>query len=114
MPPSVTKLFAFATTAESLAATTTTNTTLTYDAATGNPVGTLKARISGCNKGPESPYWEWTGTWEALGVPAGATVDLVRLNAAASRCTVYTTGVASTNGSYTLRDDTGTTQATLP
>jgi len=82
--PNVIKTFSFATTAESFVATAGASSTLSYDSATGDPAGALKARILGRNKA-DTDYWEWTGTWEDLGVPTGATVTNVQLLSAQTR-----------------------------
>jgi hypothetical protein len=108
----VTKLFAFAASAEGFVATQGANSTLTWDSTTGNPAGALKARITGRSKS-NANWWAYTGTWESLGVPVGATVTAIRVSAAYTRCTEYTTGASSTIGPYELRDNGGVLQATL-
>jgi hypothetical protein len=59
-----------------------------------------------------APYWEWTGTWEQLGVPAGATVKAVNLGFD-WRCDIYSTGAASAVGPAELRSETGTLRRTF-
>lgn len=59
-----------------------------------------------------SPYWEWTGTYQQLGVPAGATITEVNLNFD-WRCDTYSTGAASTVGPAELRDEAGTLLGTF-
>ena len=108
----VSKVFHFATDAEGFVATPDANSTLTWDGTTGNPAGALKARTSGRNKVNVS-YWEWTGTWEALGVPAGSTVTAIRVNSGYTRCTEYATGASSTVGPYEYRDSGGILRGTL-
>lgn len=108
----VTKTFSFATNTESFVATAGANSTLTFDSGIGNPAGSLKARIAGRNKNNLN-YWEWTGTWESLGVPTGSTVTAIRVSAGYTRCTEYATGQPSTIGPYELYDNTPTLQATL-
>lgn len=53
------------------------------------------------------PYFEWTGTLEELGVPAGATVTSI--NASFDwQCLTYNTGEPGTVGPMELRDEAGT------
>lgn len=49
------------------------DTTLDWSSVGGNPGGCASSRIFGRNKSAD-PTWDWDGTWEDLGVPAGATV----------------------------------------
>jgi hypothetical protein len=107
-----TKTFSFATTAESFVGTPGAESTLSYDSGTGNPVGALKSRILGRNKVNDN-YWEWAGTWEDLGVPAGGTVTQIRVNAGYTQCTEYNVADPFTVGPYELRDSGGTLIATL-
>ena len=46
------------------------------DGVAGNPPGSLEMDYNKAGGGGESclSYWEWSGTWEDLGVPAGGTV----------------------------------------
>ena len=104
----VSKLFAFLNDSESYIGYPDTDMVLSYDGAIGNPAGSLKARISGRNKNGQA-YWEWSGTWENLGVPSGATVTAVRLNGCSTRCTEYSTGANSSVGPYDIWDSAGTT-----
>ena len=111
----VTKQFTFASSAESWSATPgNAATTMSYDGSYGDPSGALKSDTAGSSKASAN-YWEWTGTWEALGVPSGATVTQIRLFAHEYRCTLYTGGNTGTtkDGSIELRDSGGTLQATL-
>jgi len=108
----ITKTFSFLAGAESFSGSAGAASTLAWNGAAGNPLGSLKSRILGKTKS-NSNYWEWTGTWEALGVPAGATVTAIRVNAASTRCMEYTGGASSSIGPYTLRDSGGTQQASL-
>jgi hypothetical protein len=59
-------------------------------------------------------YWEWSGTWEDLGVPAGATVQEVNL-AYYWKCLTYTTGAtgSTATGPAELRDSAGTLRNTF-
>jgi hypothetical protein len=111
--PTVTKAFAFASNAEGFSANYPAAFTLSYDGATGIPVGALKSRITGTKNASGTSYWEWSGTWEQLGVPAGATVTACRLHSASSRCTEYSNGRSCTSGPYTLHDGSGTLLGTL-
>lgn len=108
----VTKLFTFLSNAESFVPTAAAQSTLAWDGTVGNPAGALKARVLGRNA-TNANYWEWTGTWEALGVPAGATVTAIQLTSGWTRVTEYNVGAASTIGPYTLRNASGTTTGTL-
>lgn len=108
----VTKTFAFATTAEGFVATPGTSVTLSYDGATGNPAGALKSTLATKSRTGAS-YWEWSGTWEALGVPTGAIVTAVALGGASVRCTQFTSATSAKNGPYELRDSAGTLLGTL-
>jgi len=108
------KTFTFENTAESFSGTVgSADSTLSHDAATGNPQGALRSRIYGRKAGPDANYWEWTGTWEDLGVPSGGTVTQIRVNAGYTRCTEYNVGIGFTVGPYELRENGGTLIATL-
>lgn len=110
----LTKTFAFATTAESFSATAGTNVVCSYDSTTGNPVGALKSTLATKNMPARVSSWAWSGTWEGLGIPADSFVTAIRLNSASVRCTVYTAGTTGNkNGPYLLTDSANTTQATL-
>ncbi len=99
-----TKTFVFETTAESWVANDGIKSTLSYDAGTGNPAGALKVQTTIKNAG-STGYWEWVGTWEDLGIPIGATVTQIRVNAGYTRCTAYTLGDPSTVGPYEIWDN---------
>ncbi|KAB2967988.1 MAG: CxxxxCH/CxxCH domain-containing protein [Thermoanaerobaculia bacterium] len=103
----VTKTWTFATTEEGFAAIVGGNSAAAYDSATGNPAGAIYTQISGKNKS-NANYWEWSGTFEALGVPAGSAVTAVQLTGGFTRCTTYTTGAQSSAGPWELRDAAGT------
>lgn len=74
--------------------------------------GVMQARRTGKNVTDGTPYWEWAGTWEDLGVPAGATVTAVDLDYD-SKCSEYTTGATSTVGPSELRDSGGSLRSTF-
>lgn len=100
--------FNFLSSSEGFTATTGASTTAAFDSATGNPAGSVYTQITGRNNN-SSNYWEWTGTFENLGVPAGSVVTGIQLTGAFNRCTIYNTGQQSTSGPYELRDSTGST-----
>ena len=103
------KTFPFLTTVEGFTAyPENTDVVMTYDSGVGNPSGSLKSRISGRNKTGTS-YWEWTGTWEDLGISSGDTITQVRINDADNRCTEWNTVDACTIGPYSIYDSVGTT-----
>ena len=74
--------------------------------------GVMQTRRTTKNKSDGTPYWEWSGNWEGLGVPAGATVTQVNLDYD-WRCSEYTTGASSTTGPAELRDNGGTLRGTF-
>lgn len=74
--------------------------------------GGIRTNRSGKSLSDGTPYWEWSGTWEALGVPTGATITAVNLDYDWT-CNVYTTGAASTTGPAELRDSSGTLRGTF-
>lgn len=104
----VTKTFAFLSNAESFSPTGGVNSTLIWSSSVGNPAGSLESSVSGRNK-TDADYWEWTGTWEQLGVPVGATVTSVRLTSASNRLSTQTHPSTTTIGPYDLRDSSGVT-----
>jgi len=99
-----TKTFTFETTAESWVANDGVKSTLSYDSGAGNPAGALKAQTTTKNASSIG-YWEWIGAWEDLGVPNGATVTQIRVNAGYTRCTAYDYGDPSTAGPYEIWDN---------
>ena len=110
----VTKTFAFLADAENFVATASGTTALTWSSTIGNPPGSLQARSSGRNNNLTPSYWEWSGTWEALGVPAGATVTAIQLTGGYNRCSTWTTGRAGSQiGPYEVYDNTPTLIGTL-
>ncbi len=112
--PSVTTLFSFATNDQSFVATPASAFhALTWASTIGSPAGSLQATVTGKFRGKAPSFREWTGTWEALGVPAGATVTAIRLNSTKTQLRQYTTGVASDIGPYELRDSGSVLLATL-
>lgn len=101
----ITKTFTFATTVEGYAATTASGVTGGWDGTVGGAAaGSLKMRRAGKNLAAAQSYWEWTGTWEDLGVPADSIVTAIRLNSGWTRCSEYTVGASSTIGPYEIRD----------
>jgi hypothetical protein len=103
------KAFPFATTAEGFTGNPgDTSITMSYESGYGNPSGALKCRCFGRNKTATS-YWEWTGTWEDLGVTPGDVVTQVRLNNADTRCTEWNVVDAVDMGPYSIYDSAGTT-----
>lgn len=108
----VTKTFAFAADAEGFVGTAGASTVTSYDAATGNPAGALSTRTTTRNVAATS-YWEWSGTWEDIGVPVGSTVTAVRVDAGYTRCTEFTKATSAGLGPYELRDSAGTLIGTL-
>lgn len=113
--PTVTKTFAFAADAEGfVAAQVAASRSLTYDAAVGNPAGSLKASTATKSLASAESYWEWAGTWEALGVPAGGVVTSVRLLSASTRVATRSAHVTSSIvGPYRLHSDAGALIGTL-
>lgn len=100
--------FNFLSSSEGFTATTGANTTASFDNSYGNPSGSIYMEITGRNK-TNNNYWEWSGTFEDLGVPAGSVVTEIALLNAYNRCTIYNTGQTSTIGPYELRDSSGAT-----
>ncbi|MEJ5165484.1 MAG: CxxxxCH/CxxCH domain-containing protein [Thermoanaerobaculia bacterium] len=100
--------FNFLSSSEGFTATTGGNSTAAFDSTTGNPAGSVYTEITGRNR-TNSNYWEWTGTFENLGVLPGSIVTGIQLTSAYNRCTIYNTGLQSTAGPYELRDSTGNT-----
>jgi hypothetical protein len=58
-------------------------------------------------------YWEWSGTWEELGVPAGATVTAIRLDGYQRACSYYDGAYDCIDGPWELRNSSGTLLASL-
>jgi hypothetical protein len=83
-----------------------------YDGSNGSPApGSLAMYIGGTTPAFNSTnYWEWTGTWEQLGVPAGAMVTSIRLAGVQYRRTGF---ASAKEGPYTLHASDGTLAATL-
>ena len=72
--------FSFAASAESWVGTSSVSSTLTWDGTVGDPVGSLKTDYAGSGVA-QLPHWEWSGTWEDLGVTAGSLVQAIGLSA---------------------------------
>ncbi len=100
--------FNFASSSEGFTATTGGQSTASFDSGNGNPAGSIYTQITGRRR-TNSNYWEWTGTFEDLGVPSSSIITAIQLTGAYNRCTVYSTGQQSTAGPYELRDSTGAT-----
>jgi hypothetical protein len=103
----VSKTWSFDTTAEGFAATVESASTAAYASGVGNPAGALSTEMSARNRTNDN-YWEWTGTFEDMGVPAGATVSGIQLTGGFTRCTDFVNGDTSTAGPWELRDAVGT------
>jgi len=106
-----TKLFTFVSSAEGFTGyPASSDVTLSYDSGVGNPAGSLKSRVFGRNKTGTDNYWEWSGTWEDLGVPSGYVITHVRLNSGYDRCTEWNVGGSGNfSGPFDIRDSAGTT-----
>ena len=76
----VTKTFSFTSNAESWQNTGgNADTTLAWSSTGGNTGGCISSRILGRNKTAD-PIWFYSGTWESMGVPSGATVTHIQLS----------------------------------
>ena len=103
------KAFPFATTSEGFSGVPENpDNTLSYDSGVGNPAGSLKSRCFGRNKTGVNNYWEWTGTWEDLGVPVSSTISQVRLAGIDNRCTEWNVADAASFGDIAIYDSGGT------
>jgi hypothetical protein len=74
--------------------------------------GYLNVARSGKLLSNGTPYWEWSGTWEDLGAPAGSTITAVNVTYD-WYCENYTTGAASTVGPAELYNSAGTLRNTF-
>lgn len=75
--------------------------------------GSIYAVLTGRNTNAGLGYWEWTGTFEDLGVPVGSTVSDIGYgtnNDYDWQCAQYTVGFDGANdvGPFELRDSVGT------
>jgi hypothetical protein len=88
-----------------------------HDASTGSPGnGCLTASLSSKNENPGAVYFEWTGTWEDLGVPSGQAVTIVgssNENDYNWRCRQYVTALNAYPGPFTFRDTGGNLKGTF-
>lgn len=110
----VTKTFTFLADAEGYVATAATGVTLAYNSTVGNPAGSLSASTANKNVVAAPSYWEWSGTWESLGVPVGATVTAARLTSASTICAARSAHATTTDfGPYELRDSAAALIGTL-
>lgn len=82
------KAYPFASSSEGFSGSSISGGTTSWDGTQGNPSGSLLTDADGRNKSGTA-YWELTGTWEDLGISAGATIDQVRLNGVDTRCTEW-------------------------
>ena len=98
------KVFSFAITTEGWAFTTIANATGLYVGGSGNPAGSLQIGNLGRNKIDQSSYWEWTGTFEDLGVPSGSTISGYSSSALYHSCTVFNVVDVLTSGAFTIND----------
>ena len=110
----VTKTFAFVSNAEGyVPVVSTANIDMSWNSL-GNPSGSLRAFTSSKGVSATENYWEYTGTWESLGVPVGATVTSIRLMSASTRCVSRSSHAQTTViGPYRLHDAGGTAIGTL-
>lgn len=73
--PLVQRTFTFPTDAEGWTPWTEPGATMTHDSGVGNPAGSLKCAMTPQDSNGHYLYWEWSGTWEQLGVPSGTTIQ---------------------------------------
>jgi hypothetical protein len=105
----VTKTFSFASDAEGWASSGgTADTTLGWSASGGNTGGCISSRIFGRNKSAD-PHWYYVGTWEDMGVPAGATVTNIQLLGFDWRCSEWNVGDNTTQQRLSYLYDSGGT-----
>ena len=109
----VTKTFTFGSDAEGWAVSGgTADTTLGWSSTGGNTGGCLSSRIFGRNKSAD-PHWYYLGTWEDMGVPAGATVTHIQLLGFDWSCSEWNVGGNTTQIRVAaLYDSAGTTLIT--
>jgi hypothetical protein len=99
------KTFVFATTSEGWSYTVGADETGTYLSGSGNPAGSLEIDLLG-KRNVGTGYWEWTGTFEDLGVPADATITGYS-SSALDYSAVVALGIDSfSSGPYTVNDGT--------
>jgi len=116
------KIFSFTDTPEGWVFNAGGGTGLSTQASSSSPndvvptnVGTQKSiavRRDGKSLSTGTPYYEWSGTWEALGVPVGAVVTAVDLDYDWF-CATYSTGASSTVGPAELRDNANVLRKTF-
>jgi hypothetical protein len=107
------KRFRFSSDTESWSFTTTSGADGSRDAGSDSPNdgtgGAIQSRRTGRNNTSAGNYWEWSGTWEDLGVPANSTITGVNGHYD-WRCSEYVTGTGvNQSGPFELRDSSGTT-----
>jgi hypothetical protein len=71
--------------------------------------GALQSSVSGRNHSSQSSSWTLGTTWQALGVPAGATITDVTAASMQSQCTAFTTGGSQHTSDAATLVDGGTT-----
>ena len=81
------KTFVFASDAESWSFTTGGKSTGAFTSGDGNPSGSLETDSIGRNN-TDSSTWTWTGTFEDLGVPSGATINGYSASSFDHKCSV--------------------------
>ncbi len=103
---SVVVTFDFAANAQSFVSTPATSVTMSWVS------GTLESDVAVKNLASRASRWDRTLTYQAMGVPAGATVTGITSAAMQSQCTFYTSpGATHQSGAATLTD--GATVVTL-
>lgn len=112
-PQTINATFDFLTGRQNFFPVLTSGATSEWDSTIGNPAGSLKITRAGKNLVPSQSYWQWTGTWNALGVPFGAVVTHVSLGGAWNRVSEFTNGTGVQVGPYDIRNSAGELLATL-
>jgi len=100
------KEFTFAADAESWAFTVLDSASGSYVSGDGNPSGSIDIDNRGRNANDTTGYWEWTGTFEDLGVPVGATVNGYSSGTLDWKCSYFMQVDALTSGPFTINDGT--------
>jgi len=108
----ISKTFSFTVNSENFVGTSGGKSVLTYDAAYGNPQGSLKTYSLGRNNNDIS-NWTWTGTWENLGAPIGSIITNMSIDSGYTYINVWNVVDSVTIGPYKIRDNLNVDQATL-